>query len=128
MELTKIMEEDKIAPVILLTSTWEQHFFEKAQNSWVFAFLVKPIQEGHLLATSSFVINAFQRMLALEHQVRELKDTLETRKLIDRAKGILMKKLGLSEDESYRKIQQESMDQCLPMKEIAEKVILTYDI
>jgi len=128
MELTKIMEEDKIAPVLLLTPSWEQHLFEKAKDSWVFAFLVKPIQEGHLLSTASFVINAFQKMLALEHQVTELKETIEARKLIDRAKGIIMKNMGLSESEAYRRIQQQSMDQCLPMKKIAEAIILTYDI
>lgn len=128
MELTKIIEEDKIAPVLLLTSSWEQHLFVRAKDSWVFAFLVKPIQEGHLLSTASFVIHAFQKMLTLERQVTELKETIEARKLIDRAKGILMKNMGLSESDAYRRIQQQSMDQCLPMKKIAEAVILTYDI
>ncbi|MEL7564935.1 MAG: ANTAR domain-containing protein [Dehalobacterium sp.] len=128
MELTRIIEEDKIAPVLLLTPSWEQHLFEKAKDSWIFAFLVKPIQEGHLLSTASFVMNAFQKMLTLERQVTELKETIEARKLIDRAKGILMKNMGLSESEAYRRIQQQSMDQCIPMKKIAEAIILTYDI
>lgn len=128
MELTKIIEEDKIAPVLLLTPNWEQELFEKSKDSWVFAFLVKPIQEGHLLSTASFVIHTFQKMLKLERQVDELKETLETRKQVERAKGILMKNMGLSEAEAYRRMQQQSMDQCLPMKQIAEAVILTYEM
>lgn len=128
IELTKIIQEDKIAPVLLLTSTWEQHYFEKAKDSWVLAFLVKPIQEGHLLSTASFVMYTFQKMMMLERQVDELKETIETRKLVERAKGILMKDLGLSEGEAYRRIQQQSMDQCLPMKKVAEAILVTYDI
>lgn len=86
MKVAKIIEEDKIAPVIILTPAWEPEMFEKAKGSWVFAFLVKPIQEGHLLSTASFVLNAFQKMKKLEEEVDELKGTLETRKLVERAK------------------------------------------
>ncbi|ATW28797.1 ANTAR domain-containing response regulator [Candidatus Formimonas warabiya] len=128
MEVSKIIEDDKICPVLLLTPTWEQELFEKAKDSWVFAFLVKPIQEGHLLSTASFVINAFQKMMKLARQVDELKETLETRKIVERAKGILMKNLDLPEAEAYRRIQQQSMDKCLPMKQVAEAIILAYDI
>lgn len=128
MELTKIIEEDKIAPVLLLTSGWEQELFEKAKDSWIFAFLVKPIQEGHLLSIASFVMHTYQKMIKLERQVDELKETIETRKQVERAKGILMKHTGLSEGDAYRRMQQQSMDKCLPMKQIAEAIILTYDI
>lgn len=127
IELTKIMEEDKIAPVLLLTSAWDQELFEKAKDSWVFAFLVKPIQEGHLLSTASFVMHTFQKMLKLERQVDELKESIESRKLVERAKGLMMKNLGLSENEAYKRIQQQSMDLCLPMRKIAESVILSYE-
>lgn len=128
LELAKIIEEDKIAPMILLTSSWEKELFEKAKDSWVFAFLVKPIQEGHLLSMSSFVISAFQKMKTLEKQVDELKDTLETRKLVERAKGLLMRKMKLSETEAYKLIQRQSMDKCIPMKQVAEAIILVHGI
>jgi len=128
LEVAKIIEEDKIAPILLLTSTWEKEFFEKAKGSWIFAFLVKPIQEGHLLSTASFVMHTFQKMTALEQQVDKLKGTLEMRKTVERAKGILMERMGLSESEAYRRIQQQSMDKCLPMKQVAEAIIIAYDV
>ncbi|MCR6544036.1 ANTAR domain-containing protein [Dehalobacterium formicoaceticum] len=127
LELTRIIKGDKIAPVILLTSSWEQPLFEKTKDSWVFAFLVKPIQEGHLLSTASFVLQAFQKMICLERQVDELKESIETRKLVERAKGFLMKKLSLSESEAYRRMQQQSMDQCLSMRKIAQAIISNYE-
>lgn len=128
VELAQIIEEDKIAPVILLTSFWEKELFEKTKESSVFAFLVKPIQEGHLLSMASFVMHAFQKMLQLRNEVDELKETLETRKMVERAKGILMKNMQMSEEEAFKCIQSQSMDKCIPMKQVAEAIILTYDI
>lgn len=128
LELAKIIEEDKLAPVILLTPTWDREVFEKAKESWVFAFLVKPVQEGHLLSTASFVIHTFQKMMKLEKEVDKLKDTIETRKVVEKAKGILMKTMKISEDEAYKRIQQQSMDKCIPMKHVAEAIILTHDV
>ncbi|MDD2496742.1 MAG: ANTAR domain-containing protein [Desulfitobacteriaceae bacterium] len=123
LELAKIIEEDRIAPVLLLTPTWEKELFEMAKDSWVFAFLVKPIQEGHLLSTASFVINTYAKMKELENQVNELKETLETRKLVEKAKGIIMKRLNVSETDAYKLMQKKSMDKSIPMKQVA-KIIL----
>lgn len=128
LDLAKIIEEDKIAPVILLTPTWEKELFEKAKESWVFAFLVKPVQEGHLLSTASFVIHTFQKMVNLEQEVGKLRETLETRKVVERAKGILMLTMRLSESQAYKRIQRQSMDKCIPMKQVAEAIIMIEDM
>ncbi|MGI6065916.1 MAG: ANTAR domain-containing response regulator [Bacillota bacterium] len=123
LDLAKIIEEDRIAPVLLLTSTWEKELFEKAKESGVLAILVKPIQEGHLLSTASFVISTFDKMKRLENEVNQLKETLETRKLVEKAKGIIMNRLNLSETEAYKLMQKKSMDKSIPMRQVA-KIIL----
>ena len=128
MEVAKIIEEDKIAPVIILTPFWEREMVEKSKDSWVFAFLVKPVQEGHLLATASFVLNAFQKMKRLEAEVDGLKETLESRKVVEKAKGLMMKSMKISETEAYKLLQKRSMDKCVPMKQVAEAIILAYEI
>jgi len=128
IEAAKIIEEDQIAPVIILTPVWERGLMDKAKDSGILAFLVKPVQEGHLLATASFVLSAFQRMKRLSAEVDQLKEILETRKLVEKAKGMLMKSLSLSETEAYKLLQKRSMDRCVPMKQVAEAIILAGEI
>jgi response regulator NasT len=128
MDLIKIIEEDRIAPVIIIASTWERELVEKNRQSWIFAFLVRPIDERNLLAAADSALMNFERMLILEKEVAKLKDTLETRKVVEKAKGLLMEKLALTELEAFRKIQHQSMDKGIPMKQVADAIILTYDI
>lgn len=128
IELAKIIEEDRLAPIIIISSSWERELVEKARESWIFAFLVRPINEGNLLASAEAALINYNRMLKLEEEVSKLKNTIETRKIIEKAKGLLMEHLGLSEAEAFRKIQHQSMDKCIPMKQVADAIILTYDI
>lgn len=128
IELAKIIEEDRLAPVVIVSSSWDRDLAEKARQSWILAFLVRPINEGNLLAAAEGAMINYERMLKLEQEVFELKDTIETRKIIEKAKGLLMDNFGLSEAEAFRKIQHQSMDKCMPMKQVAEAIILTYDI
>ncbi|GAW92003.1 ANTAR domain-containing response regulator [Calderihabitans maritimus] len=128
LEIAKIIEEDKLAPVILLTPNWQKDYVEKAKEHWVFAFLVKPVEESSLLPLVEVTLVNFQKMLKLEQEVNRLKETLETRKLVERAKGILMETLGLTEGQAFRRIQKQSMDKCVSMRAIAEAIILAHDI
>jgi len=128
LDLIKIIGEDRIAPVIIIASTWERELVEKNRQSWIFAFLVRPIEENNLIAIAESALINFERMLNLEKEVAKLKDTLETRKLVEKAKGLIMAKLDLTEVEAFRKIQHQSMDNGLPIKQVAEAIILTYDI
>lgn len=128
LELAKIVEEDRLAPIIIISTSWERELADKARQSWIFAFMVRPINEGNLLATAETAMMNFERMLQLEKEVNRLKDTIETRKIVEKAKGLLMEKLGLSEAEAFRKMQHQSMDKCIPMRQVADAIILTYDI
>lgn len=80
-----------------------------------------------MAAADSTLMN-FERMLNLEKEVAMLKNTIETRKVVEKAKGLLMEKLGLTEVEAFRKIQHQSMDKGIPMKQVADAIILTYNI
>lgn len=128
LELSKIIEEDRIAPIIVIASSLEGELAEKARESWIFAFVVTPVEERNLIAASESAIINYERMIKLEEEVKKLKNTIETRKVVEKAKGILMDNLGLTEAEAFRKIQHQSMDKGIPMKQVAEAVILTYDI
>ena len=128
LELAKIVEEDHLAPIIIISTVWEQDLAEKARQSWIFAFMVRPLNEGNLLASAETAMMNFERMVQLEKEVSRLKDTIETRKIVEKAKGLLMEKLDMSEAEAFRKMQHQSMDKCIPMKQVADAIILTYDI
>lgn len=127
LELAKIVEEDRLAPIIIISTSWERNYAEQALQS-IFAFVVRPINEGNILATAETAMMNFERMIHLEKEVNKLKDTIETRKIVEKAKGLLMEKLGISEAEAFRKMQHQSMDKCIPMKQVADAIILTYDI
>jgi len=124
MELAKILAEDRVAPIVLLSSTWQRDLVAKAREGWVFSFVVKPINEGHLLAALESAMTSYHRMAALETEMAKLKETLETRKIIERAKGLLMDVQGLSESQAYRRMQQQSMDKSISMRAVAEAIIL----
>jgi len=124
----KILDEDRIAPVLLLTSCWQRELIEKTKEFWSLSFSVKPLTEAHLLPSVETAINSFQKMRELEKEVLRLKETLETRKLVEKAKGILMQALGISEAQAFKRIQQQAMNKSLPMKKIAEAIILSQGV
>ncbi len=128
IEAAKILTEEKIAPVLLLTGYSQKDLIEKARDAGVVAYLLKPFGEADLAPAIEIALARFQEMKALAQEVADLKDALETRKLVDRAKGLLMDKQGLTEAEAFRKIQKMSMNTRRPMKEIAEAIILANEI
>ncbi|KKM10193.1 Fis family transcriptional regulator [Clostridiales bacterium PH28_bin88] len=128
MEVAKILEEDRLAPIILLTSTWQKELVQKAKEFWVLSFVVKPISDTILLPAVESALATFHRVRNLEKEVAKLKDTLESRKLVEKAKGILMQNLGLSEAQAFRRIQQQSMNKSMTMKAVAEAIILAFEM
>lgn len=128
LEVAKIIEEDRLAPVLLITSYWQNDLLQKVRESWVFALVSKPVQAANLVAAVESAMLNFERIVQLEQEVNKLKETLATRKLIERAKGILMETMGLTEAEAFRRIQKQSMDKCTSMKAIAEAIIMAYDL
>jgi response regulator NasT len=126
IDAAKILTEEKIAPVLLLSAYSQKELVQRALEAGVGGYLVKPFRESDLPPAIEVAISRFQEFLRLQKEVGTLKLALETRKLVDRAKGILMDQHKMSEAEAFRKIQKMSMDTRKPMKEVAEAIILAY--
>ena len=109
----KIISNEKLAPEIV----------DKAKESGVLAYLVKPVKETNLFPAMEIAVSRFAEFLQLENEFEDLKESLESRKILDRAKGILMEVHDLSESEAYRKIQQYSMAKRKSIKEVAQAII-----
>ena len=119
---TEIAEEN-IAPVVMLTAFSQQSLVEKAADAGAMAYVVKPFVPEKLFPALEVAMSRFNQMNALRDEVQDLKDRFEARKLVDRAKGLLMEKMGMTEPEAFRWIQKTSMDRRLTMQEVAEAVI-----
>lgn len=127
IDAAKALTEERIAPVLLLTGYHDEAKVERAKDAGVIAYLVKPFSESDLEPAIQVALSRYDELRTLDQEVEDLKETLETRKLVDRAKGILMDSQGLSEQEAFRKIQKMSMDTRRPMKDIAQALIITHD-
>lgn len=114
---------DKIAPVILLTAFSQPDIVDKAKESGVLGYLVKPVQESQLFPAMEIALSRWQEMQGLEDELEKLKDSLETRKMVDRAKGIIMAAHKLGEQEAYRRMQQYAMQKRVPLKDVAQSII-----
>jgi response regulator NasT len=112
-----------IAPVLMLTAFSQRELVERARDAGVMAYVVKPFTIGDLVPAIEIAISRHTQMRSLTEEVADLHERLETRKIIDRAKGILMKALNLSEPEAFSWIQRAAMDRRLTMKEVAHAVI-----
>lgn len=128
LELAGIAEESRLSTVILLVDYAEKDIIHKAGDRWTFPVLIKPFDQLQLLSVVEYAYSVFNKMVSLEGEVKRLKDDLETRKVVEKAKGILMKSQGLSEDEAFRRIQQQSMKKRTSMKSIAEAIITAFEV
>lgn len=120
---SKVIAMENIAPVLLLTAYSQQDIVDKASEAGVIAYLVKPIREEQLFPAMEIAVSRFEQMKKLNEELAKLKESLETRKLLDRAKGILMAAHGMTEQEAYRKMQQFSMAKRISLKSLAESII-----
>jgi response regulator NasT len=112
-----------IAPVLMLTAFSQRDLVERARDAGVMAYVVKPFSINDLVPAIEIAISRHKQMKSLESEVADIYDRLETRKVIDRAKGILMKAMNLSEPESFSWIQKTAMDRRISMKEVAMAII-----
>lgn len=124
----KVLTEERIAPVLLLTAFSQQDLVERAKEAGVVGYIVKPFREQELIPAIEVALERFREFRALEKEVADLKDAFETRKLVDRAKGLLMDAQGLTEAEAFRKIQKMSMNSRKSMREVAEAILLTHQV
>ena len=126
IDAAKILTEERIAPVILLTAYSQKDLVERAKAAGVVGDMVKPFREADLAPAIEVALARFKEFEAMHKEVDDLQLALETRKLVDRAKGILMDTQGLDEADAFRKIQKMSMNTRKPMKEVAEAIILAH--
>lgn len=115
--------EAEIAPVLLLTAYSQQDIVVRATEAGVIAYLVKPVREQQLFPAIEVAVSRFRAWQELGRELDELKESLATRKLVDRAKGILMTAHKMTEQEAYRKMQQFSMAKRISLKKLAEEII-----
>jgi response regulator NasT len=113
----------RIAPVVMLTAFSQRELVERAVDAGAMAYLVKPFAKSDLLPTIEVAVVRHAQLTALEHEVTDLTDRLETRKLVDRAKGKLQTDQGMSEPDAFRWIQKTSMDRRTSMRAVAEGVL-----
>ena len=115
--------EQRIAPVVILTAFSQRDLVERARDAGAMAYLVKPFTKTDLVPAIEMAVSRFAELQMLEAEVADLTERLETRKMVDRAKGVLQQQLDLSEPESFRWIQKTAMDLRLSMRQVAEGVI-----
>ena len=115
--------EERVAPVVLLTAFSQRDLVERAREAGVMAYLVKPFEKGDLLPAVEMAVSRFAEVVALEGEVADLRDRLEARTVIDRAKGVLQSRHVLTEPEAFRWIQRTSMDARRTMRALAQDVL-----
>jgi len=128
IDAAKVITTEGIAPVLLLTAYSQKDLVDRAKDAGVFAYLVKPFKEADLMPAIEIAISRYEEFMDLENEVSDLENKLETRKAVDRAKGILMDQYGLKEQEAFRRIQVQSMNTRKSMREIAEAIILAHNV
>jgi two-component system, response regulator PdtaR len=116
------MAEHKVA-VVLLTAFSQKELVDRANQAGAMAYVVKPFTPNDLMPAVEIALSRHSQLIALEHEISDLNERFETRKLVDRAKGLLNEKMNLSEPEAFRWIQKASMDRRLTMQEVAQTVI-----
>lgn len=117
------INEQQIAPVVLLTAFSQKELVDRATEAGAMAYVVKPFTPNDLIPAIEVAISRYEQIVALQNEVATIKDQFETRKLVDRAKSLLITKMGLSEPEAFRWIQKTSMDRRLSMREVAETIV-----
>ena len=127
IDAAREIAEKRIAPIVVLTAFSQRDLVERARDAGAMAYLVKPFSISDLIPAIELAVTRFSEISALEKEVATLGDRLETRKLVERAKGLLQAKQGMSEPEAFKWIQRAAMDRRTTMKRVAEVVLETLD-
>jgi len=119
---------ERLAPVLLLTAFSESDLIARATQAGVSYYLVKPFREAELLPAIEIALSRYREFVDLQREVTDLKDALETRKIVERAKGVLMETQEISEAEAFHRIRKASMDSRKSMRQVAEAILLTHEM
>lgn len=126
IELTGIIEEHRVAPVVAIASHVQREIEDFARLTGVYGVLLKPLQTGTVQPVIESALANFDRAMKMEKELKDLHRELESRKIIEMAKGLLMERRNLTEREAYKYLQKISMDRCLPLVKVARNVISHY--
>lgn len=128
IEAAQHVTKERLAPVVLLTAYSEQSLIGRAKAAGVTGYLVKPFRESELMPVIELALARFHDMREMESEVGDLREKLEARKTIERAKGVLMEVHGLSEAEAFNRMRRTSMDSRKSMRQVAEAILLTHQM
>jgi response regulator NasT len=123
IEAAERITRSRPIPIILLTAYSDEQLVARAAQTSISAYLMKPVAEDDLLPAISLALARFRQFQALQQEVTDLKDALESRKVVERAKGILMRRLDLSEEEAFRRLQKQSQDTNRRLADVAQALI-----
>ena len=123
IDAAKVISDEGLAAVILLTAFSQQDLIQKASNAGVLAYLVKPFQRSDLVPAIELALGRFKEISDLKQETLMLRESLQTRKLVDRAKGLLIDSYGLKESDAYRYLQKKAMEDRTTMKSVAEDIL-----
>ncbi|MGZ3601943.1 MAG: ANTAR domain-containing response regulator, partial [Ktedonobacterales bacterium] len=124
----EVLTRENLAPVVLLTAFSDEELIERARDAGVVHYVTKPWRSSDLKPAIEIALSRFQEYRTISDRVKDLEDTLATRKVVEKAKGVLMQKQGLNEQEAFRRIQKASMNNRKSMKEIAEAILLAEEL
>jgi response regulator NasT len=120
--------QDGPIPIILVSAYHDRELVSRAGESHVLAYLVKPIGQQDLETAISIVMSRFEQFQDLRRETDDLRQAMEDRKIIERAKGILMQRVGLSEDEAYRRLNKTARDGNRKLRDVAQSILTTEDL
>ncbi len=123
IDAAKVISDEGLAAVILLSAFSQQDLIKEASNAGVLAYLVKPFQRSDLVPSIELALGRFEEISDLKQETVMLRESLETRKLVDRAKGLLIDNYGLKESDAYRYLQKKAMEDRTTMKAVAEDIL-----
>ena len=123
IDAAKVISDEGLAAVILLTAFSQQDLIQEASNAGVLAYLVKPFQRSDLVPSIELALGRFKEISDLKQEALMLRESLQTRKLVDRAKGLLIDSYGLKESDAYRYLQKKAMEDRTTMKSVAEDIL-----
>lgn len=124
----EILTREKLAPVVLLTAFSDEELIQRAREAGVIHYVTKPWRSSDLKPAIEIALSRFAEFREMESRVKDLEDHLATRKVVEKAKGVLMQKYGISEQEAFRRIQKASMNNRKSMKDVAEAILLAEEL
>jgi two-component system, response regulator PdtaR len=128
IEAARVLTSERLAPVVLLTAFSDDELIERAREAGVVNYVTKPWRQSDLKPAIEIALARFQEFREIESQVKTLEDQLATRKVVEKAKGVLMEKYKLTEQEAFRRIQKLSMNNRKSMREVAEAILLAEEV